>query len=90
MNQPVSLLDLNRQVQQQKRQIAELEVIVDALLQVLVTTTPLRLELKDKTAGLLESLESSPPGRLSEYSNEDRVEISANVSEYLDFKLPTK
>ncbi|CAG4906248.1 hypothetical protein [Paraburkholderia saeva] len=71
----------------QKLQLAELEILVTALVRTCVNTDQLKSAFKGHVDKMLDSLESSPPGKHSEYSNEERLEISANTSEFIQLQL---
>jgi uncharacterized coiled-coil protein SlyX len=73
---------LDSQTKELKLQIAVLETLVGALIRTVVKTPDLKDELKEHLDDLIDSVENSPPGSLAEYSNEERLEISARIVEY--------
>ncbi|MFM0407469.1 hypothetical protein [Paraburkholderia dipogonis] len=72
---------------QQKLQVAELEILVTALIRTCVNTPELRTAFQKDVADQLDALESSPPGKHAEFNNEERLEISANTGEFIQLLL---
>lgn len=74
---------MDNQTKEQKLQIAVLETLVGALIRTVIKSPELKQEFKAHLEGLIDSVESSPPGEHAEYSNEERMEISARTTEYI-------
>ncbi|KWC82748.1 hypothetical protein [Burkholderia cepacia] len=71
----------------EKEQIASLEILVTALIRTLNMSPDFAATFRHHVDELLDAFESSPQDRHSQYSNQERINVSAETSTLINLQL---